>query len=149
MPEPTETRTPPPMRSAFPLFVDVPTRWADNDAYGHMNNVVHYALFDTAVNRWLIENGVLDLKNGTSCFLVVETACRYHGEMAFPDRVTAGLRIERLGGSSVTYALALFRENEERAAADGRFVHVHVDRATRRPLPLDPAKRAALERLAA
>ncbi|WP_018701049.1 thioesterase family protein [Amorphus coralli] len=119
----------------------------DNDVYGHMNNVVHYSLFDTAVNGWLIEAGVLDIRSGTQVGLVVETGCRYFAEMAFPDVVTAGLRVARLGKSSVRYDVGLFRNDEERAAAEGFFVHVYVDRETRRPMPLAPALRAALAAL--
>ncbi|OCW58053.1 acyl-CoA thioesterase [Hoeflea olei] len=130
------TRTPPPLRAAFKAFLPLQTRWADNDLYGHMNNVVHYQLFDTAINQWLIEAGLLDPLNGGTIGLVVETGCRYHAEAMFPDRIAAGLAVERIGGSSVTYAIALFRNDEDTAFADGRFVHVYVDRATRRPRSL-------------
>lgn len=117
----------------------------DNDAYGHMNNVVHYSLFDTAVNGWLIENGVLDIHHGNQIGLVVETGCRYFSELAFPDLVTAGIRVARLGSSSVRYEIGLFRNDEDLAAAEGFFVHVYVDRESRRPKPLGNALRAALE----
>lgn len=119
----------------------------DNDLYGHMNNVVHYSLFDTAVNGWLIEQGVLDIHAGGQIGLVVETGCRYHAELAFPDRVNAGIRVGRLGGSSVRYEVGLFRNDEDSAAAEGFFVHVYVDRQTRRPKPLNADLRAALEPL--
>ncbi|MCB1453305.1 MAG: acyl-CoA thioesterase [Rhizobiaceae bacterium] len=119
----------------------------DNDLYGHMNNVVHYSLFDTAVNGWLIEQGVLDIHGGDQIGLVVETGCRYHAELAFPDMVHAGIRVGRLGGSSVRYEVGLFRNDEESAAAEGFFVHVYVDRLTRRPKPLNDGLRAALEPL--
>ena len=138
------TRTPPPVRTGFKVFRSLQTRWADNDMYGHMNNVVHYQLFDTAINHWLIKEGLLDPQNGETVGLVVETGCRYHAEAKFPDRVTAGISIDRLGGSSVTYAIALFRNDEDTAFADGRFVHVYVDRTTRRPVPLPDAWRAKL-----
>lgn len=116
----------------------------DNDPYGHMNNVVHYSLFDTAVNGWLIENGLLDIQNGQRIGLVVETGCRYFAEMAYPDLVTAGIRVGKLGTSSVRYEVGLFRNDEDQAAAEGFFIHVYVDRATRRPQPLDAGMRAAL-----
>lgn len=143
------TRPAPSPRSAYKAFRTIPTRWMDNDAYGHMNNVVHYSLFDTAVNGWLIDKGVLDFSAGAQVGLVVETSCRYFAEMAFPDVVTAGLRAAKIGGSSVVYEIGLFRNDEETASAEGRFVHVYVDRATRRPSPLAAALRAALEDIAA
>lgn len=138
-------RPAPACRAEYLAFSPLQTRWMDNDVYGHMNNVVHYSLFDTAVNGWLIDQGVLDPAAGERIGLVVETGCRYHGEMAFPDRVTAGLRVARLGTSSVRYEVGLFRNDEERASAEGFFVHVYVARETRRPVPLDPDLRAALE----
>ena len=143
------TRPAPSPRSAYRVFRTIPTRWMDNDAYGHMNNVVHYSLFDTAVNGWLIDKGVLDFSAGAQVGLVVETGCRYFAEMAFPDVVTAGLRAAKIGGSSVVYEIGLFRNDEEMACAEGRFVHVYVDRATRRPSPLATALRVALEDIAA
>jgi acyl-CoA thioester hydrolase len=117
----------------------------DNDIYGHMNNVVHYSLFDTAVNGWLIGQGALDIHGGDQIGLVVETGCRYFSEMAFPDMVTAGLRVARLGSSSVRYEVGLFRNDDETAAAEGFFVHVYVERATRRPKELNAKLRGALE----
>ncbi|SMH51911.1 acyl-CoA thioesterase [Mesorhizobium australicum] len=132
-------------RSAYRAFRTLTTRWMDNDIYGHMNNVVHYALFDAAVNGWLIENKVLDIHGGDQIGLVVETGCRYFGELAFPDVVTAGIRVAQIGSSSVRYEVGLFRNEEDVAAAEGFFVHVYVDRQTRRPKPLNPALRAALE----
>lgn len=140
-------RLPPSRRSDFPLFRDLQTRWADNDVYGHMNNVTHYALFDTAINGWLIEAGLLDPLKGNPIGLVVETGCRYHVESAFPDRISAGIAIERLGTSSVAYRVGLFRNDEESAMADGRFVHVYVDRDSRRPVPLPGAWRTKLGEL--
>jgi acyl-CoA thioester hydrolase len=135
-------------REAYKAFRTIPTRWMDNDVYGHMNNVVHYSLFDTAVNGWLIDEGVLDIHRGEQIGLVVETGCRYFAEMAFPDVVTAGLRVARLGRSSVRYEIGLFRNDEQEAAAEGVFVHVYVDAATRRPAALNPALRASLESIA-
>lgn len=134
-------------RDAFPVFRPLQSRWADNDLYGHMNNVVHYALFDTAVNGWLIDAGLLDLKRGETIGLVVETACNYFAEIAFPDRIDAGIRVDRLGTSSVTYAVGLFRDDDETAAAQGHFVHVYVERADRRPRPLPEHWRTTLKAL--
>lgn len=142
------TRAKPISRQDFKTFQPLQTRWADNDAYGHMNNVVHYALFDTAINRWLIEKGLLDIPDGDLVGLVVETGCQYFSEMAFPDPVTAGIAVDKLGTSSVTYAIALFRGDEEAAAAQGHFTHVYVDRRTRRPKPLNGRWREALGAIA-
>jgi acyl-CoA thioester hydrolase len=136
-------------RADYRTFRTIPTRWMDNDVYGHMNNVIHYSLFDTAVNGWLIDKGVLDLHRSTRIGLVVETGCRYFGELAFPDVVSAGLRVARIGTSSVRYEVGLFRNEDDSAAAEGFFVHVYVDRATRRPQPLEPGLRAALETITA
>ncbi len=132
-------------RADYKTFRTIQTRWMDNDVYGHMNNVIHYSLFDTAVNGWLVEKGVLDLHRGAQIGLVVETGCRYFAELAFPDIVNAGLRVARIGTSSVRYEVGLFRNEEVSAAAEGFFVHVYVDRETRRPRPLETALRAALE----
>ncbi len=142
------TRLPPPSRTDFKVFRSLQTRWADNDIYGHMNNVVHYQLFDTAINHWLIEARLLDPLNGAIVGLVVETGCRYHAEAMFPDRITAGICVSRLGGSSVTYAIALFRNDDETAFADGKFVHVYVDSTTRRPVQLPDPWRAKLGEIA-
>jgi acyl-CoA thioester hydrolase len=141
-------RATPASRDAYRAFRTITTRWMDNDIYGHMNNVVHYSLFDSAVNGWLIERQVLDIHGGEQIGLVVETGCRYFGELAFPDLVTAGLRVARLGSSSVRYEVGLFRNDEQTAAAEGFFVHVYVDRATRRPKPLNDALREALGTIA-
>jgi acyl-CoA thioester hydrolase len=132
-------------RAAYKAFRTIPTRWMDNDVYGHLNNVVHYSLFDTAVNGWLIDHGVLDIHGGEQIGLVVETGCRYFAEMGFPDVVTAGLRVTRLGTSSVRYEIGLFRNDDDEAAAEGFFIHVYVDKATRLPQPLRAPLRAALE----
>ncbi|EJB02357.1 acyl-CoA thioester hydrolase [Rhizobium leguminosarum] len=137
----------PPSRAVYNVFREIGLRWSDNDTYGHMNNVVHYSLFDTAVNAYLIENDVLDIKGGAEVFLVVETGCRYHAEMSFPDRVTAGIRVARLGSSSVRYEIGLFRNDEDVAAAEGFFIHVNVDRLSRRPIPFGAKARRLLEPL--
>jgi acyl-CoA thioester hydrolase len=121
----------------------------DNDIYGHMNNVVHYSLFDTAVNGWLIEKKLLDPHRHTEVSLVVETGCRYFGEMAFPDLVTAGLAVAKIGNSSVRYRIGLFKNDDEAASAEGFFVHVYVDRASRRPVPLPARLREAFEAISA
>jgi acyl-CoA thioester hydrolase len=138
-------RRAPSQRSAYKAFVELTTRWSDNDVYGHMNNVVHYALFDTAVNQWLIEQGALDIHKGEQIGLVVHTECYYFAEMAFPDRVTAGLRAERVGNSSVTYGVALFRNDEDSASAEGQFTHVYVAREGRQPQPLPPSLQAVFK----
>lgn len=138
----------PTTRAEYRAFRPLPTRWMDNDLYGHLNNVVHYSLFDTAVNGWLMEQGLLDPHRDAVISMVVETGCRYRGEMAFPDLVTAGLRVERIGNSSVRYRIGLFRNAEEAASAEGFFVHVYVDRASRRPVPIPPPLRAAFASLA-
>lgn len=142
-------RAPPHTRAEYGTFREITTRWMDNDVYGHVNNVVYYAFFDTAVNQYLVEAGCLDVVAGPVIGLVVETGCRYHSPIAFPDRVTAGIRVARIGTSSVRYEIALFRGAGETAAAQGHFVHVYVDRATRRPVPLPAALREALAPLAA
>jgi acyl-CoA thioester hydrolase len=133
------------VRADYKVFRTITTRWMDNDPYGHMNNVVHYSLFDTAVNGWLIESEVLDIHRGDQIGVVVETGCRYFSEMAFPDVVTAGIRITKLGYSSVRYEVGLFRNEEQEAAAQGFFVHVYVDRASRRPISLNSELRRLLE----
>jgi acyl-CoA thioester hydrolase len=134
-------------RADFRVLRSLPTRWSDDDTYGHVNNVVHYALFDTAVNGWLIEASGVDIRQLPAIGLVVETSCRYFAELRFPEVVTAGLALERLGTSSVVYRLALFGAAEEPAAV-GRFVHVYVDRASRTSVPVPPEIRAALNHLA-
>ncbi|MBG6082225.1 acyl-CoA thioesterase [Rubrivivax gelatinosus] len=134
-------------RSHYPRFDSITTRWMDNDVYGHVNNVVYYSFFDTAVNRWLIEAGALDIHAGEVIGLVVETQCHYFAPLAFPQRVDAGLRVAHLGRSSVRYEVGLFAEGEPTTAAAGHFIHVYVDRATRRPVALPPALLAALQPL--
>jgi acyl-CoA thioester hydrolase len=128
-------------RSAYKAFRTIGTRWMDNDAYGHVNNVVYYSWFDTAVNAYLIEHGVLDIHHGQAIGLVVETQCNYFSPLAFPQTVEAGLRVARLGHSSVRYEVALFAQDQDLCAARGHFVHVYVDRVSRRPVSLaDPLK---------
>ena len=134
-------------RGAFPYLAPIQTRWGDNDVYGHVNNVAYYAYFDTAVNRLLIERCGLDIHDGAVIGLVVETGCTYHAPLAFPQDLEVGVRAERVGRTSVAYALGVFAAGEERSAADGRFVHVYVDAKTRRPAPLPDAMRANLEAL--
>lgn len=140
-------RPTPAQRSDFADFFPLQTRWMDNDAYGHMNNTVHYALFDTAINGYLIERDVLNPLQDDTYGLVVESGCRYHKEMSYPDRVTAGLRVSSLGKSSVRYEVGLFRNDDHSAAAEGHFVHVYVERATHRPTPINDARREVLRSL--
>jgi len=135
-------------RGDYPHLARIPTRWADNDVYGHVNNVEYYAFFDTAINHWLIAEGGLDIHAGSVIGLCAESHCEYRAAIAFPDVVEAGLRVGRLGSSSVRYEIGLFCEGDEPAIAVGWFVHVFVDRQTRRPCPIPGALRAALERLA-
>ena len=130
-------------RADYRHFLAIPTRWSDNDAYAHVNNVVYYSWFDTVVNRWLVENGLLDIAASPVVSLVVETGCNYFESVAFPDTVHAGLAVERLGSSSIVYAIGIFREGSDDAAAQGRFVHVTVDRATQRPVPIPTHARQA------
>ena len=134
-------------RPAFGVFRSIPTRWHDNDVYGHVNNVVYYSWFDTAVNAWLVERGFLDIAGSATVGLVVETSCSYFESVAFPETVELGVGVERLGTSSVTYRIGVFRAGGERAAAQGRFTHVYVDRVTQRPVPIPADLRAALEAL--
>jgi acyl-CoA thioester hydrolase len=134
-------------RSHYRVFRTIGTRWMDNDAYGHVNNVVYYSWFDTAVNGWLIEQGALDIHAGEVIGLVIETQCNYFAPLAFPQTVHAGLRVAHLGQSSVRYEVGLFAEDGEMAAACGHFVHVYVDRATRRPVPLPTALKTVLQKL--
>jgi acyl-CoA thioester hydrolase len=132
-------------RDAYPVWRELATRWADNDAYGHVNNVVHYSWFDTAVNAWLIDNGLLDIAAGDPIGLVVETGCRYAGALTYPEPVEIGLGVERLGGSSVSYRLGVFGKGADEAAAEGHFTHVYVGRESRRPVPLPETWRTKLE----
>lgn len=136
--------TPVTARSDYRAHRLIPTRWMDNDAYGHVNNVVYYSWFDTAVNAWLVEQGLLDIHHGNPIGLVVETGCRYHRSVAFPETVEAGIRIAALGNSSVRWEVGLFTAGHAGPAAEGHFVHVYVDRTTRRPVPLPDAWRQVL-----
>jgi acyl-CoA thioester hydrolase len=142
-------RPAPDHRDSYRHFHRISTRWMDNDAYGHVNNVVYYSWFDTVVNEYLIRQGVLDVTGGAVIGLVVETQCRYFSELAFPQPVDLGLRIGKLGNSSVRYEIGVFAEGEATASAQGHFVHVYVDRAARRPTSLPAPLRAALERIQA
>lgn len=135
-------------RDRYPHFLAMPTRWGDNDSYGHVNNVVYYSFFDSAVNRHLIENGALDISASTVIGLVIETQCTFFSSMGFPDVVNVGLKVVRLGNSSVQYEIALFRNDQALASAVGKFVHVYVDRASNRPVPIPPRVRELLTSLA-
>ena len=141
------SRPPAETRSAFAHFHRIETRWKDNDVFGHVNNVVYYSYFDTAVNAFLIEHGVLDLQRSTIVGLVAETQCRYYSSIAFPDTVYVGLRLAHLGTSSIRYEVGLFRNDDLTASAQGYFVHVYVDRETNRPVPMPAALVKAAELL--
>ncbi|POR50907.1 acyl-CoA thioesterase [Bosea psychrotolerans] len=136
-------------RVDFKLFRSIPTRWHDNDVFGHVNNVVYYGWFDTGVNAWLIEQGFLDPATSPVVGLVVETSCTYFESVAFPETVEIGLAVARLGTSSVTYRLGIFRQGGQVVVAQGRFTHVYVERATQKPVPIPAPLRAALEALSA
>lgn len=137
----------PPVRSDFRHFVSLQTRWMDNDIYGHINNVVFYSYFDTVINRYLIEEGGLDIDSGPVIGLAAESQCLFYQQLAFPDPIEAGLAVGHLGTSSVRYQIGLFAAGADAAAASGHFVHVFVDRDTRRPAPVPEPLRQALERL--
>jgi acyl-CoA thioester hydrolase len=139
--------TPAETRARYPHLLAVPTRWMDNDVYGHVNNVVYYSYFDTVINRYLIAEGELDIARGTVIGLCVESRCRYRKPIAFPDDVDAGLRVAKLGRSSVTYEIGIFARGEDEAAAEGSFVHVFVDRESRVSTPIPAAIRGALARI--
>jgi acyl-CoA thioester hydrolase len=141
---PDVPRRVPQARESYRAFRAITTRWMDNDVYGHVNNVVYYSFFDTAVNGLLVEAGVLDFHAGEVIGLVVETQCNFFSPIEFPKRVTAGVRVAQLGRSSVRYEIGLFTEDEKMSAAAGHFVHVYVDRASRRPVPLPPPLAAVL-----
>ncbi len=140
-------KTTPDARTAYRHFRAITTRWMDNDVYGHVNNVVYYSYFDTVVNQYLLEQGVLDIEHSTVIGLVVETQCNYFSPISFPDSVHAGLRVAKLGSSSVRYEVGLFRNDDPLASAQGHFVHVYVDRESRRPTALPETLRSALSRL--
>lgn len=134
-------------RDDYAQMLLMPTRWADNDVYGHVNNVEYYAFFDTLINTWLIGDGGLDIHDGGVIGVCAESSCRYFASFAFPDVVEGGLRVGHLGRSSVRYELALFKDGVAHPAAIGDFVHVFVDRAQRRPVAIPPPLRASLQRL--
>ena len=138
-----------PTRDDYRHFLEIPTRWMDNDVYGHVNNVQYYSYFDTVVNEYLVAEGGLDYLDGSTVGYVVETKCSYRRPIAFPDIVQAGIRVSRIGRSSVTYEVGLFRKGQEEICAFGHFVHVYVDRATDRPTPIPDAARRAMEAIAA
>lgn len=143
MSDPATART----RADYPYRLPIPTRWMDNDMYGHVNNVTYYSYFDTVVNEHLIRVGGLDIHAGTQVAFVVETSCRFHRSLTFPETIEAGIAVERLGRSSVVYDIALFSAGHDAPAATGRFVHVWVERATSRPVDVPPSIRAALASL--
>lgn len=139
-------RTQPDSRADYAYALVLPTRWNDNDVYGHVNNAVYYEYFDTVVNRWLIENGLLEIGQSETIGLVVETACAYFAPLTFPEPVTAGLRVAKIGSSSVRYEIGLFGAGET-AAARGHFIHVYVNEKTRRPAPISDIMRLKFEEI--
>ncbi len=141
------TRLPPTNRADFGLLYPITTRWMDNDVYGHVNNVIYYSWFDTAINRFLIECGSLDIARSDTVGLMVESGCRYHSSITYPDAVTIGVRVAKLGTSSVRYEVAAFCNGNPAASADAHLVHVYVNRATQRPVPIPDIARAAMQRL--
>lgn len=132
-------------RSAFPHFLAIQTRWMDNDVYGHVNNVQYYSYFDTAVNQFLIERGVLDIHNGEVVGFVVDSGCSYFSPVAFPDTIHVGIRVAKLGNSSVRYEIGIYRNDEQMPAATGHFVHVYVERSSNRSVPIPAPVRNVLE----
>ncbi len=136
-------------RARYPHFLVIPTRWMDNDVYGHVNNVVYYSYFDTVINAYLVRAGGLDIQGSPVVGVCAESTCRYRAPLAFPEPVSAGLRVGRLGRTSVRYEIGLFKEGEDEAAAEGHFVHVFVERAAMTPVPIPERIRAALERICA
>lgn len=143
----TAARPPPSLRDAFRWFHTIGSRWMDNDVYGHVNNVVYYSWIDTAVNRFLIDRGLLEIGRSEVVGIVAETGCRYIAQMAYPDAATVGLAVVALGRSSVRYRAGVFRNDEATASADGHFVHVYVDRATMRPVPIPDFIRAEMNKI--
>ena len=137
----------PTTRDYYRHFYPISTRWMDNDYYGHVNNVTYYSYFDTAANRYLIEEGGLDLANAAVIGVVVNSGCTYKSPIAYPQPIEAGLRVDKLGNSSVQYGLAIFTDGEDEAKAFGHFVHVFVDRVSNKPVPIPPAIRNALSRI--
>jgi acyl-CoA thioester hydrolase len=145
----SDPQTKPGRRGDYPHFLAIPTRWMDNDVYLHVNNVVYYSFFDTVINRYLIDAGGLDYTNSPVIGIAVETMCRFRKSFAYPEVVDAGLRVGHLGNSSVRYEVGLFGAGEDEARAEGHFVHVFVERATNKPVPIPPRMREALARLKA
>jgi acyl-CoA thioester hydrolase len=137
-----------PLRADYPVFYSLTTRWNDNDIYGHINNVVYYAYFDSVANRYLIEEGGLDIEDGSVVGYVVNSGCDYLSPLSYPQAVEGGLRVDRLGNSSVQYGIGIFKVGEDKPSAYGHFVHVFVDRAANRSVPIPAPIRAALERIA-
>jgi acyl-CoA thioester hydrolase len=135
------------VRDSYPFWTQVPTRWNDNDAYGHVNNTVHHLVMDTVINAWMIDQGILDIEQGDAIGLCVESGCRYLASMEYPDAFAVGLRIARLGSSSVSWEVGMLRASDDEPVAEGRFVHVFVDRQTRRPTPLADDVRTVLATL--
>jgi len=140
-------RPTPDTRAGYSHFQDITTRWMDNDAYGHVNNVVYYAYFDTVVNTYLIGNGALDIEKSPVIGYTVESGCTYFSPLTYPEKIKAGLRVAHLGRTSVRYEIALFAEGSDIAAAQGFFTHVYVDRATQRPVDIPEKMRSVLEPL--
>ncbi len=136
-----------PNREDYKVFYPINTRWSDNDIYGHVNNVMYYSYFDTAANRYLIEEGGLDISDGSIVGYVVNSGCQYHSPITYPETIEAGLRVDRLGSSSVQYGIAIFRQGQQQAAANGHFVHVFVEREENRSVAIPEKLREALQRL--
>ena len=143
MADPQETR------ADYRHFLDIATRWHDNDIYGHVNNVVYYGYFDTVVNEYLVRAGGLDIHHGAVIGIIVESQCNYHRSLCFPEIISAGLRVAKLGRSSVRYEIAIFQQNQETPAATGYFIHVFVQRGAQKPVEIPEKIRAALERVQA
>ncbi|HLJ70660.1 MAG TPA: thioesterase family protein [Roseiarcus sp.] len=147
MPDAKAPRPSPLGRAAFARFVPIATRWSDNDVYGHVNNVAYYSFFDTAVNALLVEAGLLDPAESPIVGLVVDSNCAFFSSLAFPDPIEVGVAVEEIGRSSVRYLLAVFKAGAEKAAAQGRYTHVYVERASRKPTPIPDGHRRLMERL--
>ncbi|WP_439106817.1 acyl-CoA thioesterase [Congregibacter sp.] len=142
------SRAQPPARTDYPWFTAITTRWSDNDVYGHVNNVIYYSYFDSVANRYLIDEGGLDIHDGDTVGLVVNSGCDYYSPVAYPEPLQGALRVDRLGNSSVQYGIGIFREGDEKACANGTFTHVFVDRASNKPVPIPAQMREALEAIA-
>ena len=136
-----------PSRENYKVFYPITTRWSDNDIYGHVNNVAYYSYFDTVANQYLIEEGGMDISDGRVVGYVVNSGCDYHSPITYPEHIEAGLRVDKLGNSSVQYGIGIFREGEDNPAAHGHFVHVFVERAANQSVPIPELLRAALEKI--